>query len=587
MVSRLVLALLLVVIVGVPFAMRPRGTERPERDAPTLVIITPHVQQIRYEFGLAFAAWHEREYGQPAHIDWRTPGGTSEIRKLLTAEVIAAARRAEATAEHDLHIIADPSAPGAAPTAEMRLRPGAVGFDVIMGGGSFEHEQLKIGITLPMRLAGEEHRVRVRISSPAALDTATLAEVFGENRIGTQTLYDPDLYWIGKALSGFGIVYNRDVLRRMGIDDPTSFEDLTDPRLAGWVALADPRQSGSITTTFDSILGNYGWDRGWRILRDMTANARYFTNSSTKPPIDISQGEAAMGLVIDFYGRTQAQAVMRDGETVETSRVGYTDPKGATYVDADPVSILNGGSNVELAQRFVRFCLTHEAQALWQYPARGGGGEGLGPVQYELRRMPIRRDMYAEMSRFIDKVNPFEIASDVRNPGWRTGVEVMMAAFGIETADQQRHAWRALNAARGDAAFPSDVLREMEAAFYAWPRTRIVHPLQHPAAGQLSDEARKIVESSRVRTFDELRGLIDARTPPEMTDVIRVELRALADAPPEWFDFSQATYGAVRNVWRDPVVMDDLRIEYRAFFEEQYDRVVTLHEEGKRRTGVR
>ena len=582
MVSRIVLTLLLVVIVGVPFALRPRASERPDRDAPTLVVITPHVQQIRYEFGLAFSAWHMREYGHPARIDWRTPGGTSEIRKLLTAEVIAAARRAEAIGDYELDVIADPSLPGTSATAEMRLRPGAVGFDVVMGGGSFEHEQLKFGVTIPMRLAGATHRVRVRISTPASLDTGTLAEVFGENRIGAQTLYDPDLYWIGTALSGFGIVYNRDVLRRMGIGDPASFHDLTDPRLAGWIALADPRQSGSITTTFDSILGNYGWDRGWQILRDMTANARYFTNSSTKPPIDISQGEAAMGLVIDFYGRTQSQAVMRDGETVATSRVGYTDPKGATYVDADPVSILNGGSNVELAQRFVRFCLTHDAQALWQFPARDERGDGLGPVQYELRRMPIRRDMYADMSRFIDKVNPFDLASDVRNPGWRTGVEVMMAAFGIETAERQRQAWRALNAARGDAAVPRDVLAEMEAAFYAWPRTRIIHPLQHPASTALSDEARKSIESHRVTSFDALRRFVGAEE-GGLSESVRRELSVLVDAPPAWLEFTPATYGAVRNVWRDPVVMDDLRIAYRAFFEQQYDRVVTLLAECRRR----
>ena len=46
-----------------------------------------------------------------------------------------------------------------------------------------------------------------------------------------------------------------------------------------------------ITTTFDTILSNSGWDEGWRILRAMCANTRYFTNQSTKPPIDVGQGE--------------------------------------------------------------------------------------------------------------------------------------------------------------------------------------------------------------------------------------------------------------------------------------------------------
>src|SRR5690606_24431834 len=117
--------------------------------------------------------------------------------------------------------------------------------------------------------------------------------------------------------------------------------------------------------TFDSILGNEGWDNGWRILRALSGNTRHFTNSSTKPPIDVSQGEAAAGLAIDFYGRGQAQVINDSGGG---DRVGYTDPAGAVYVDADPVSIINGAPSPDLAKRFVRFCLTEEAQALWQFP---------------------------------------------------------------------------------------------------------------------------------------------------------------------------------------------------------------------------
>lgn len=605
----MVLGVLLLVIVGVPFVLRPQATHHVSHDAPMLVIITPHVQQIRYEFGLAFSAWHEREYGQPARIDWRTPGGTSEIRKLLTAEIIAAARRAEQTGDYTLIELPGEPTNTDKPTLELLLPTGAIGFDIMFGGGSYEHEQLKLGVTLPMRLASVEHRGRqalVRLSRRVEIDRAVIDEVFGENRIGSQALYDPELYWVGTALSGFGIVYNRDVLRELGLLDPTSFEDLTDPRLAGWVALADPRQSGSITTTFDSILGNYGWDRGWRILREMTANARYFTNSSTKPPIDISQGEAGVGLAIDFYGRTQAHAVMRPGETADTSRVGYTDPKGATYVDADPVSVLHGGPNPALAERFVVFCLTPEAQALWQFPVRDSNNiadedntatspttpiapptRALGPLRYELRRMPIRRDMYHEMSRFIDKVNPFEIASDVRNPGWRTGIEVMMAAFGIETATHQRAAWRALTAARADPTFPSDILARMESAFYAWPTTLIVHPLQHPAGNELSRDARTLIEERRITSMHALR---QALRQPERgvlagaSAAVLAELGTLADAPPARLEFTEQTYRAVRDVWRDPIVMDDLRIEYRAFFAAQYRHVVRLHDEGRRLT---
>ncbi|MFN9972557.1 MAG: ABC transporter substrate-binding protein, partial [Phycisphaerae bacterium] len=186
-------------------------------------------------------------------------------------------------------------------------------------------------------------------SVPAGFPKAQLDEWYGENRIGSGLLYEPDQYWLGTALSGFGIVSNRDLLKRLGLPEPDSFEALTDPKLQAMVALADPRQSGSIATTFDAILSNYGWEKGWRILREMCANARYFTNSSTKPPIDISHGEGAIGLAIDFYGRSQAQAIAKPGEDRATVRDGDGDPKGTASVEADPISLLRGGPNPEIA----------------------------------------------------------------------------------------------------------------------------------------------------------------------------------------------------------------------------------------------
>jgi hypothetical protein len=216
----------------------------------------------------------------------------------------------------------------------------------------------------------------------------------------------------------------------------------------------------------------------------MSANSRYFANSAPKPPIDISAGEAAAGLAIDFYGRSQAQSVLRPGERPEDSRVGYSDPIGAVYIDPDPVTILRGGPHPDLARRFVEFCLSEEGQALWQFPSLadprgrdnpvGPTGQRLGPDEYELRRMPVRRLMYEKyFPYFIDRVNPFEIASTTKVRGWRPAIGLMMGAFAIDIADDQRAAWRALTAARADPSFPAAKLAEMERLFSAWPVTRI------------------------------------------------------------------------------------------------------------------
>ncbi len=567
MLGRVIIAVLLALILGVPFALTAgRHAETAPAGAARLIVITPHVPQIRAEFGAAFAAWHQREFGEPAVIDWRTPGGTSEISKQLQAMFTSAVKGLVARGQLD---------PAAGDDA--LLPPGSVEYDLFFGGGSFDHAQTAAPMSISARTPDQrEVVVRLRQSAPAGFDQAELDELFGENRVGPQQLYDPDQRWIGTALSSFGIVFNREVLDRLGIPEPTGFASLTDPRLIGWVALADPRQSGSVTTTFDSILGNQGWDDGWRTLRGMCGTTRYFTNSSTKPPIDVSMGEAAAGLAIDFYGRGQAQVI---AETGGGDRVGYTDPAGAVYVDADPVSMLNGAPNPELARRFIRFCLSDEAQALWQFRAgdptnpTGPGGEPMGPAQHELRRMPVRRAMYERhFEHFIDRVNPFEIVSDVENPGWRTGVQIMMGAFGVDLADECRGAYAALDRARRSGRFSPVEIARLEDRFYAFPETKIEALTALPKYAGLSAEAKALIAEREWRWTSEVQAW-SRRVSAPPADLADAQVRSLA-ATDHRLPFTEANYDAIRNEWRQPGREARLRIEYTRFFRENYRAIV-------------
>lgn len=505
----------LAVVLGIPFALRPAQSRTTDDNAARLIIVTPHIEQIRIEFAEAFDAWHRKNHGTPAIIDWRTPGGTSEIIKQLEAQYTAA------LAQGRYEITKD-----AAGKPEITMTPGTVGYDLMFGGGSFDHGRLKTGVAFPSPESKELPKdFRVPMAAPAGFTQAFLDETFGPNQIGAQQLYDPDQYWIGTALSSFGIVYNRDLLTELSIPEPDSFDDLTDPRYFGLIALADPRQSGSITTTFDSILNTKGWDQGWKILREIAANTRYFTNSAPKPPIDISAGEAAAGLAIDFYGRGQAQYIGKssDGPNAGKDRLGYVDPVGSTYIDADPITLLRGAPHPDLAKRFIAFCLTEEAQALWNFPPRASPTD-LGPRQHVLRRMPIRRMIYERYAdRFVDRgIDPFAAATQVKTQGWRGAIGLMMGAFSIDIADDQREAWRYLTAARKDVGVSKEKLAELEQLFYAWPTTPTA---DGPNAGKT-------------------------------------------------LDFTAENLRAIRNEWRNPDTQARLRIAYTTFFRNNYRQLV-------------
>ena len=80
---------LLAAILLAPILLRPKQRAALGGDAQTLVIITPHNEAIRYEFSHAFEAWYSAKTGHRVHVDWRTPGGTSEIARYIASEYFA------------------------------------------------------------------------------------------------------------------------------------------------------------------------------------------------------------------------------------------------------------------------------------------------------------------------------------------------------------------------------------------------------------------------------------------------------------------------------------------------------------------
>lgn len=448
----------LLALVAVP-AIARRGTVEPPRGAATVIVMTPHPEEIRIEFAQAFARWHRANFGEEAAVVWSNPGGAGDIRRLLEAGALAALRQGV---------------------------PVGGSADVLFGGGSYEFEQLRR--PLSVEVGGEARSATVL--EPLALEPSLLEAVYGDATLAGRPLRDPDGYWFGCALSSFGLVFNRDCLLRAGVEEPTRWESLADPRLQGQVALANPAQSASAASAMDTVLQREGWERGWAILRRAAANARSVSASAPRGPIDVGQGDAALAMCIDFYGRAQQQSVADGGAP---GRVGYVDPVGRTTVDPDPVALLRGAPNPVTARRFIEFTLSADGQRLWQFAP---GTEG-GPRRFALRRLPVRRDLYLhESERFMDRVDPSALVPEgvTANGDFRAFVAPMFVAMALEQRALLREAWAAIVA---HPEYPRDgrvllasearspTLRAMLEAFDAPPRV----PGPGGAALELRDAA--------------------------------------------------------------------------------------------------
>lgn len=369
--KRFAFPILFLIVLITPFAlraaMRVSTASIDTSNAQKLVIISPHVEGIRREFADAFSAYHKKKFGQDVVVEYRNYGGTADIVKYF--ENSRALFNAQGTFE----------------------------IDLIWGGGDDQFNQQFRPFLQPLDLPAD-----------------VIKTAFPTPDINGVPLYDKEKppVWFGTALSSFGIVYNKDVLKHLGVPEPTTWRDLQDPRYRGWLVMADPTKSTSAKSAFMIVVEramadaqeqgrsmDVGWAEGMGLVRTISSNARMFTDSGASVPNFIGNGDAAAGMAIDFYAKSQVEAIGSD-------RMGYIEPVGATIINPDPIGLVKGAQHVEVARRFVEFVLSDAGQRLWITRAGVPGG----PRSTSLRRLPIVRGVYDDPRDFSDTANPFKNA---------------------------------------------------------------------------------------------------------------------------------------------------------------------------------
>jgi iron(III) transport system substrate-binding protein len=69
--------------------------------------------------------------------------------------------------------------------------------------------------------------------------------------------------WVGIDVWETAFVINTDECARLGIDVPTSYDDLLKPEYAGLIVMSNPSSSGTGYLTVNGILQLMGTDAGW------------------------------------------------------------------------------------------------------------------------------------------------------------------------------------------------------------------------------------------------------------------------------------------------------------------------------------
>ena len=363
------------------FAPVPKGE--------ALVIIGPHWEGVRKEFGDAFIGWYREKYKKDVKVEWLDQGGTGDDLRFLKSE--------------------------------FAKNPESTGVDLFYGGGVEPHlDLMKNGCLQSYRIAGENLKLIPKELSGVAV-------------------YDPQFNWYGACLAGFGIVYNKAVLKKMDFPEPRSWADLADPKVIGWVGSADPRHSGSIHMMYEIILQAYGWEKGFEVVTKMGGNIASFPKSASQTAKDVSAGQTAYGLAIGSYGWAQ---VLEFGE----DKVGYMMPQGLTVINPDAISILKGAPHPELAKSFVDFVMSPAGQKLWMLKK----GEAGGPKEFSLNRLSVMPHVYKEVEgKTFVRVNPFAWKGNFRYDSEKGGVRYtilndLLGALIIDSHRELEKAWKAV-----------------------------------------------------------------------------------------------------------------------------------------------
>lgn len=427
--------------------------------ADTLVVITAHNKTIRDEYQRGFSEYYRKLRGRDVVIDFRSPGGTSDIVRYIADRFEAEFRdyvRADPARGNWSDLAArsfsDPRATGeGAKFRKLFLGSDVgIGIDVMAGGGIFDQaRQAERGFAVP---GG------VEVRHP---------EYFRHipQKFGGSDVYDKEGRYYSVVLSTFGIVCNLDRIRDQKIPLPQTWRDLGQGVFFGALAVGNPAKSGSVTKCFEIMIQqcmndapapDAGWANGLNLIKRIFANSRLVSDSAGAIVRDVGIGNSVCGIAIDSYGigEREYQKTLFDGKT----HLAYLTPRGGTAVSGDPVQILRGAPHRRVAEDFLDYLLSPEGQKLHCYRV----GTPDGPRAYPINRPPVRRDLYDENYQkyaFDCNYNPYVSGEDFVYRPERTGryytlirqtVKILM----IDCHAELISAWRAILAAGGPEKVP-------------------------------------------------------------------------------------------------------------------------------------
>ncbi len=103
-------------------------------------------------------------------------------------------------------------------------------------------------------------------------------------------------YYVPELRNGGCIAINKDRMATLGLEIPTSYQDLLDPQYKGHISMPNPASSGTGYMFLLSLVNAWGEEEALAYFDQLAPNMLSFTSSGSAPVSALAQGEVAIAL---------------------------------------------------------------------------------------------------------------------------------------------------------------------------------------------------------------------------------------------------------------------------------------------------
>jgi iron(III) transport system substrate-binding protein len=163
-------------------------------------------------------------------------------------------------------------------------------------------------------------------------------------------------YWFGIYSGYIGFICDREELEARGLEVPTSWEELTDPKYEGLLVMANPGATGTGVMTVSILYQVFGEEKALEMIKEMDKNVTTYVKTGSGTSHNVALGEAAIGVGFLHTGLMYVE----DGY----DNFELTAPSEGTGYEVGGTAIIEGAKNLDEAKLFVQFALTPECQEI-------------------------------------------------------------------------------------------------------------------------------------------------------------------------------------------------------------------------------